>query len=195
MIHMKSNTILATVFFSLVALISFAFWAFGSAWNLSEVSTYTLCAAVFFGSGGLALSPASGARGMRGLLAFSARFSIGFLIYAIVWSVSWFAFRNTFGEVLGSFVGLTALVAVLRSGRSKTPDLLTATAVVSLWYTLGYYLGGQSYEALQNRGALAIDLPWERATVVTVARFSWGLFYGLGLGFGLARMLQASRPN
>jgi hypothetical protein len=123
------------------------------------------------------------------------RFSLGFLIYAFVWSVAWFAFRNTFGEVIGSFLGLLALVAVLRQGRSKTQDLFTATAVVFFWYTLGYYLGGQSYEALQNRGALAIELPWERTTVVTLARFSWGLFYGLGLGFGLARMLQASRPS
>jgi len=91
---MKSTTILATAFFSLVALIAFAVWAFGSAWNLSEVATYTLCAAVFFGLGGLALSPASGARGRRALLAFSLRFSLGFLIYAFVWSISWFTFRG-----------------------------------------------------------------------------------------------------
>lgn len=191
---MKSQTIFATLAFTLVALLSFAVWAFGSALHTSETGMYALCAVVFFGLGGAALAPASGASGRRNLTGFSLRFSLGFLIYAFVWSVAWFAFRNTFGEVLGSFLGLLALVAVLRQGRSKKQDLFTATAVVFFWYTLGYYLGGQSYEALQNRGALAIELPWDRATVVTLARFSWGLFYGLGLGFGLARMLQASRP-
>lgn len=192
---MKTPTIFATLAFTLVALLSFAVWAIGSSWYTSEAGMYTLCAVVFFGLGGLALSPASGAKGKRNLIAFSLRFALGFLIYAFVWSVAWFAFRNTFGEVFGSFAGLMALVAVLRQGTANTPDLLTATAVVFLWYTLGYYLGGQSYEALQNRGVLAIELPWERGTVVTLARFSWGLFYGLGLGWGLARMLQASRPS
>lgn len=195
MICMKSPTIIATFAFTLVALLSFAVWAVGSAWYTSETGMYTLCAVVFFGLGGLALSPASEAKGKRSRIAFSLRFALGFLIYAFVWSIAWFAFRNTFGEVLGSFVGLMALVAALRKNMAKTPDLLTATAMVFLWYTLGYYLGGQSYEALQNRGVLAIELPWERGTVVTVARFSWGLFYGLGLGYGLARMLQASRPS
>jgi len=192
---MKRPTFFATLAFTLVALLSFAVWAVGSSWYTSEAGMYTLCAVVFFGLGGLALSPAAGTSGKRSLIAFSLRFAMGFLIYAFVWSVAWFAFCNTFGEVLGSFVGLLALVAVLRKGIAKTPDLLTSTSVVFLWYTLGYYLGGQSYEALQNRGVLAIELPWERGTVVTLARFSWGLFYGLGLGFGLARMLQASRPS
>jgi len=192
---MKNRTLSSTLAFTFVALLSFAVWAVGSAWYTSETGMYTLCAVVFFGLGGVALAPVGGASGKRKLLAFSMRFALGFLIYAFVWSVAWFSFRNPFGEVLGSFLGLLALVAVLRQGRSKTQDLLTATAVVFLWYTLGYYLGGQSYEALQNRGALAIELPWERGTVVTLARFSWGLFYGLGLGFGLARMLQASRPS
>jgi hypothetical protein len=192
---MKSPTVFATLAFTFVALLSFAAWAVGTSWYTSETGMYTLCAIVFFGLGGAALSPASGSKGRQGLLAFSLRFAIGFLIYALVWCAAWIAFRNTFGEVIGSFVGLMALVAVLRQGRSKTTDLLTATAVVFLWYTLGYYFGGQSYEALQNRGLLAIELPWERGTVVTLARFSWGLFYGLGLGYGLARMLQASRPS
>jgi hypothetical protein len=191
---MKSPTLFATLSFTLVALLAFAVWAVGSSWYTSETGMYTLCAVVFLGLGGLALSPAGGAKGKRSL-GFSLRFAAGFLIYAFAWSVAWFAFRNTFGEVLGSFVGLIALVAVLRQGMAKKPELLTATATVFLWHTLGYYLGGQSYEALQNRGVPAIELPWERGTVVILARFSWGLFYGLGLGFGLARMLQSSRPS
>ena len=192
---MKSPVFLSTVAFTLVALLSFAVWAIGSSLYTSEVGMYMLCAVVFFGFGGLALSPAAGVKGKIPTIAFSLRFAGGFLIYAFLWSVAWFAFRNPFGEVIGSFFGLIALVAVLRSGLPASTDLITATAGVFLCYTLGYYLGGQAYEALQNRGALAIGLPFERDTVVMLARFSWGLFYGLGLGYGLSRMLHAPRPS
>jgi hypothetical protein len=192
---MKYSTFLSTLFFTLVALLSFAIWALGSAWYTSETGMYTLCAIVFFGLGGLALSPSAGVTGGKNLVGFSLRFACGFLIYAFLWTVAWFTFRNTFGEVTGSFFGLAGLVWVLRRGLHPKWDLPTATAVVFLWHTLGYYLGGQAYDALQNRGVLAIELPWGRGAVVTLARFSWGLFYGLGLGYGLARMLQASRPS
>lgn len=53
-----------------------------------------------------------------------------------------------------------------------------------------YYTGGFAYESLQNRGLLGVPLPFEGDTVVTLARLSWGLFYGLGLGCGLARLVQ-----
>lgn len=192
---MKNSVLAATLLFALVALLSFAVWAIGASLYTSEAGMYTLCAVVFFGLGGLALRPALGSNHTKPALAFSLHFAAGFLIYAFIWSVAWFTFRNTFGEVIGSFLGLVGLVLVLRRCMPSRPDLLTATAVVFLWHTLGYYLGGQCYEALQNRGILAIELPMERSTVVILARFSWGLFYGLGLGYGLARMLQDSRAN
>lgn len=192
---MKNSLLAATLLFTLVALLSFAVWAIGASLYTSEVGMYILCAVVFFGLGGLALRPALGSNPTKRALAFSLHFAAGFLIYAFIWSVAWFTFRNTFGEVIGSFFGLLGLVLVLRRCMPSRPELLTATAVVFLWHTLGYYLGGQCYEALQNRGILAIDLPMERGTVVTLARFSWGLFYGLGLGYGLSRMLQSARPS
>ncbi len=192
---MKFPILFSTAAFTLVALLSFAVWALGSSLYTSEVGMYVLCAVVFFGFGGLSLCPAAGTNGKKQTIAFCLRFAGGFLIYAFLWSVAWFAFRNPFGEVIGSFLGLTALVAVLRAGLPRSTDLLTATAGVFLWYTLGYHLGGQAYDALQNRGITAIELPLERGTVVTLARFSWGLFYGLGLGYGLARMLHVPRPS
>ena len=39
----------------------------------------------------------------------------------------------------------------------------------------------------------AIDLPFDSNTTITLARFSWGLFFGIGLGYGLARLLQSPR--
>lgn len=192
---MKIQGVLPTLLFAFVALLSFSVWAVGSFLYRSEPSMYALCALVFFGLGGLALSPAVSLSGRRSCVIFCLRFAAGFSIYALLWSVCWFHFRDTTGEVLGSFFGLLGLVAVLRGKRAAGHDLLTATAIVFLWHTLGYYLGGLAYQALQNRGQFAIELPFDGKTVTILARFSWGLFYGLGLGYGLTRMLHGTRPR
>ncbi len=51
---------------------------------------------------------------------------------------------------------------------------------------LGYYAGGFAYESLQERGPFPLELPLSPGGRSTLARLSWGLFYGLGLGYGLA---------
>jgi len=193
---MSARLLLPTVLFALTALASFSVWALGSRFYSSEAGMYALCAIVFFGLGGLSLSPGAGLPGAKAKSLLALRFAIGFAIYAFVWSVAWFTFRNTFGEVIGSFLGLLGLVAVLRPGaRKETGGLLAAVAAVFLWHTLGYYTGGLFYEALQNRGPVALELPYERGTVTTLARLSWGLFYGLGLGYGLAALVQGRRGS
>ncbi len=186
---MGFRTFLSSLLFALVALLSFAIWAIGSDWYRSEARLYAFCALVFLAGGGLALVPVSGLSGRRAA-AFCLRFAIGFSLYALAWSVAWFTFRDTFGEIVGSFAGLLALTAVLPHGPAGSRHLLAATATVFLWHTLGYYTGGFAYQALQNQGALAIELPLEKSTVTTTARFAWGLFYGLGFGYGLARLLR-----
>lgn len=192
---MNFRVCLSTLLFTLVALLSFAIWAVGSSLYRSETAMYSLCALVFFGLGGFALSPAAPRQDGKSLAGLSLRFAAGFALYALIWSVSWFQFRDTFGEIVGSFFGLLGLVAIFRGKQASGYGLLTATSVVFLWHTLGYYLGGQAYLALQNRGPLAMDLPFESKTVTTLARFSWGLFYGLGLGYGLSRLIHESKPR
>lgn len=188
---MSTRLLLPTVLFTLTALASFSVWALGSRLYSSEAGMYALCAVVFFGLGGLSLTPGAGLSGAKERAGFALRFAAGFAIYAFVWSLAWFTFRSSFGEVAGSFLGLLGLVAVLRpEARREAGGLLGAVAGVFLWHTLGYYTGGLAYDALQGRGAVAVDLPFERETVVTLARLSWGLFYGLGLGFGLAALAQ-----
>jgi len=152
----------------------------------SEPALYSLCALVFLGLGGFALAPVARADTLRAAMSLWPRFFVGFVAYAIVWSCAWFAFQNTFGEILGSFVGLLALTAAL----ARPSGLIAATAVVFLWHTLGYYTGGMAYQTLQGRGTLAVDLPFARDTVVVLARFSWGLCYGLGLGYGLVSLFR-----
>ena len=192
---MNLRTLSSAALFALVALLSFSVWAVGASWYSTEKGMYALCALVFLGLGGLALLPASGLRGGRAAVGLCLRFALGFAVYALVWSVSWFTFHDTFGEGIGSFFGLLGLTAILKRGTDSPHDLLTATAIVFLWHTLGYYIGGLAYQALQNRGVLAVELPLEKSTVPTVARFAWGLFYGLGLGFGLAKLLHSARRS
>jgi len=193
--NIYSKFLLPTVLFTLVALASFATWALGSRFFSSEPAMYTVCALIFLGFGGLALSPAGHFPAPESRLAFCVRFGAGFIAYSFLWSVCWFTFRDTFGEVTGSFSGLLALIAILGRERYASGSLLTATAVVFLWHTLGYYTGGFTYMALQGRGAFGIEPFLDPKSTVILARFSWGLFYGLGLGFGLTCLLQRSRQS
>ncbi len=196
MIISSPPALFATLFFTLVALVSFATWALGSHYFPSEAAMYTMCALVFLGLGGLALMPAAGLPDARSRLAFCLRFAIGFVGYSLLWSVSWFTFRDTFGEVVGSFSGLLVLAAILGRGRRHPSDsLLTATAVLFVWHTLGYYTGGFAYKILQGRGPFGIEPFLEAESTVILARFSWGLCYGLGLGAGLTALLQRSRQT
>lgn len=190
-----SKYLLPTLLFTLVALASFATWALGSHFFSSEPAMYAMCAAIFLGLGGLALSPAGHFPVRKTRLAFSLRFGLGFIAYSFLWSVCWFTFRDTFGEVTGSFTGLLALIAILGRERYLTGSLVTATALVFLWHTLGYYTGGFTYMALQGRGPFGVEPFLEPKSMIILARFSWGLFYGLGLGFGLTCLLQRSRQS
>lgn len=195
MITPLKSVLLPTLLFTLVALASFATWALGSHFFSSEPAMYTMCSVIFLGLGGLALVPATGLPNAKDRLTFGIRFAIGFIAYSILWSVSWFTFRDTFGEVIGAFSGLLALVAILGRSRYAPASLFTATAIVFLWHTLGYYTGGFFYKALQGRGPFGIETFLDPENAVILARFSWGLFYGLGLGFGLTLLLQRSRQS
>ena len=190
-----TRSLIPTLLFTFVALASFSAWAIGSRFFSSEGQMYAACAIIFLGLGGLALLPGSGLRDLKSRSSFCLRFALGFVAYSVIWSASWFTFRDTFGEVAGSFFGLLAIVLMLRKQLVSSPTLLTATAIVFLWHTLGYYTGGMTYQILQGHGRFGITLPFDPKTTVILARFSWGLFYGLGLGFGLTCLLQRSRQS
>ncbi len=184
---------LAIILFTCVALLSFAIWATGSQFYSSEVGLYAMCALVFLGLGGVALLPATGIVGTKAKALFCLRFALGFIVYAVIWSVAWFTFRSSFGEVFGSALGLLGLIAVLRPRRLATVGLVGATALAFLWHSLGYYAGDFAYQSLQGRGAFPLESSLSVPTVTLMARFSWGLFYGLGLGAGLVSLLQPAR--
>jgi hypothetical protein len=183
-----------TLLFTLAALASFSIWAFGGKLYQTETGLYFLCAAVFLCLGGLALTPGQKPAGWRNRFLFCARFAAGFSAYAVIWSVAWFTLRNTFGEISGSFFGYLALITILRPAAVRDGRrIIGATSLVFLWATLGYYTGGFLYESLQEQGPLPIGLPLTPGDRSTLARLAWGLFYGLGLGYGLASVTQPGR--
>lgn len=191
---MNVRTTVSVVFFSLVALLSFSVWAFGGALFSSEPMMYAGCALVFLGLGGPALLPASGFRG-RPAIVFCIAFALSYCVYAVIWSVAWFSLPNTFGEIVGSLLGLTAFALAIRKWTKLAVPLLTGVSVLFLFHTVGYYAGGFAYEALQGRGPTGLSLSWEPKNIRLLARLSWGLFYGIGLGLGICRFLYLSRQS
>ncbi len=112
----------------------------------------------------------------------------------MIWSLAWFTFRNSFAEISGSFFGYLALITILRPAAVRDGrGIIGATAIVFLWATLGYYTGGFAHDSLQERGPFPLELPLTPGVRSTLARLAWGLFYGLGLGYGLASVTQPRR--
>ncbi len=156
---------------------------------------YAVCAAVLLGLGGFALVPFSGITGSKRIANWILAFGCGIASYAFLWSVAWFTFRNTFGEIVGSTIGIFALVTILKKWMRFRFPFTGVFATMFFWHTLGYYTGGFAYDCLQGRGPFGIDLDATRTQIATLARLSWGLFYGLGFGAGLSYLLQTSRQS
>jgi len=178
----------------LVALSGYAVWAFGGAFFSSEPVMYAACALVFLGLGGPALLPDSGDISGR-KIRFCLSISLSFLVYAIIWSIAWFTLPTTFGEILGSSLGLLGFAAVYRGLMKHHVAIMIATATLFLWHTIGYYASSFVYASFQGRGPGAINLDWEPTSIRHFARLSWGFFYGLGLGLGINRFLHLSRQS
>ena len=171
--------LLPTIAFTLVAVASFSIWAFGGKLLPSTAALYTGCAVVFFVLGGVSLLPFSGRDGMRVQWSLLWLFPVAFAVYAICWSAGWFTFKNRFGEIAGSIVGIFAMTAVLRTKLYSSMRLLEAAAVVFLFYTAGYYAGEM----------------WFKTAGGLQGKLGWGACYGAGLGAGLVYLIQQSAES
>lgn len=192
---MNLRFIIQTGLFTLVAVASFCVWAFGGRVFSSEKMMYAGCAAVLLGLGGISLVPGSGLSGIKRVMNWSIAFAVAFTTYAAIWSMAWFVFRNTFGEIIGSTLGLFSLVFVLKHWMKFSFGMLSVTGVLFLFHTLGYYSGGLFYDSIQGRGIFAFEPDLDRKTIATVAKLAWGAFYGLGFGAGMSWLLQTSRQS
>lgn len=192
---MTLRFIIPTGLFTLVAVASFCVWAFGGSFFSSEKTMYAGCAVVLLGLGGLSLTPRSGLDGYKRVTNWSIAFAFAFTIYAILWSIAWFVFRNTFGEIIGSSLGIFSMVLILKYWMKFNYTVLSVTGVVFLFHSLGYYFGGLFYDSINGRGILAFTPDLDRQAIGTLAKLAWGVFYGLGFGAGMSWLLQTSRQS
>jgi hypothetical protein len=148
---------------------------------LGEAGMYAVCALAF-----LALSAPLLHRlliGPRSLTRFYTLFTAAFIPYSIAWTLGWMALRGHPGSAAGLILGCLAMAAVLCGWFRQWRLIPLITLALLLCQVPGYFLGGWAYGAL---GALAKSSP----TLAIVAKLSWGLFFGAGLGAGLAIALH-----
>lgn len=192
---MNVSQLVSATLFLLVSVLSFSVWAFAGKWFPNEPTMYAGCAVVFLGLGGLAMLPAGKFSG-KPALRYCISFAIGYLAYAVIWSVAWFSIPGTLSETWGSAIGLLVLAATLKRWNELEISLLSATAILFLFHTLGYYFGGHTYKVIRQISDLGINPdPGSRGTILLLAKLSWGAGYGIGLGVGLAKILYLSRQS
>ncbi len=154
---------------------------------LGEAGMYAVCALVFLGVSGPLLHKLL--IGPRSLRRFYALFCASFVPYSVGWIAGWLAFRGHLGSLAGLVLGCLAMAVVLVAWFGQWRRLGGVLLVLLLAQIPGYFVGGWAYAWL---GGLAKGLPW----LAVVSKLSWGVFYGWGLGLGLAWALWGlQRPR
>lgn len=150
---------------------------------LGEAGMYAVCALVFLAASAPLLHRLL--VGGHTLRRFYALFTAAFIPYSVAWTAGWMALRGHPGSAAGLALGCLAMAVVLCGwfGRWKQIGLITLTLL--LFQVPGYFAGGWAYEWL---GGIARESA--SPTLGIVAKLSWGLFFGWGLGGGLAVALQ-----
>lgn len=149
--------------------------------SFGEAGMYAVCALAF-----LALSAPLLHRllsGPNSLRRFYALFIASFIPYSIAWTIGWMALRGHPGSAAGLLLGCLAMAIVLCAWFHRWSLILPITLWLLLFQVPGYFLGGWAYGAL---GTFAKASP----TLAIFAKLSWGLFFGAGLGAGLAIALH-----
>ena len=180
--------------FAVVSVAAFGVWAFGGSWfrgRGGEPALYACIAAVFVLLSGVLLH--SLVQGTRRFRRFYFCFVPAFLAYAVIWSGFWFWLKEGWGEWLGASLGSLAFVAITAGFFRQWKGFALATLVFFALHSAGYYAGGQSMafliDAARQKPTPFLDAP----TLVTLAKLSWGLFYGLGFGAGLGYVFAVAQ--
>ncbi len=161
-----------SVCFGLVSVLAFSIWAFKLVPGAGPM--FAAIALTFIVLSGLTLSRLISTSVSR--LRFSIIFASAFFAYAFFWCVFWFGLKGKYhADLFGSVVGLATLTWILQRalGTGKPSGFLSRFAVVFMFYTLGYYFGGECYYLVGG----------------STGRLLWGASYGLGFGAGLGYLL------
>lgn len=177
-----------------VGLVAFGIWAMGG--NMPELQLYTLITMAFLVLAGVFMMPVL--LGPKPLWRFYFAFVPGFLAYAVLWCVGWFGMAGaipfarghfTAGELFGSAAGLAAMAGIFCHRYKMISSFLPVFAVLYLFHTLGYTLGGVCYYSTHGDGVLASVLEGQ----AVLGRFLWGGIYGAGIGAGLGYALHRAK--
>lgn len=186
------DVIHGAVGFAVVSIAAFSIWAFGSGWfrNLGgELGLYAAIAAVFLGFSGLALGPIAGGVGR-----FYKAFLPAFVVYAVVWTVAWFALPDRRGEWTGAGAGCLAFAWISMKMLGSTRGWLGAALALFILHTAGYFAGDWAmYDVFVPKAKATVKGTPEFQHYMTLAKLSWGLFYGLGFGAGIGWVFHRAR--
>ncbi len=172
--------------FALISLAGFSVWAFAGRWfyrTVGEIGLYVAIAVVFLGLSGALLHPL--VPGPGAYRRFQTAFLPAFLAYAVGWSGAWFLWPNKTGEWVGSALGclLFAVIACAILGRPRAA--VVSFLVLFVTHSAGYFLGDVSMNWLSGSSGASLFPALSKSQMGTLAKLSWGLFYGLGFGAGI----------
>lgn len=168
--------------FTLVSIAGFAPWAVAGGWfyrHFGEAGMYVACALVFIGTAGLLMHRLI--IGPGSLSRFYLIFAPSFGAYSVAWIIGWMALGGHLGSVVGLLAGTTLMGWMLARAFDAGGETLKVIAVLFVLNTAGYFIGGFVEGALLHMEGL----PVSDIAQAIVAKSSWGVFYGAGLGAGL----------
>ncbi len=174
--------------FGLVGILAFAVWAVGGGWLMSHVGKYGFYGAIavaFMGLAGLALGRL--VIGPGALARFYGLFTLGFVLYSIVWCAIYFTLPGQLpgrlggklGEIFGSAAGLAVLCLLLLGAFNARQFFLPCWGVLFLLVTLGYYVGEPFHTWYPGAEGILV----------------WGFCYGAGFGAGVGYVLYEAQSR
>lgn len=168
--------------FILVSVLGFAPWAVAGGWiyeRIGEAGLYAVCALVFIGTAGLLMHRLI--IGPGSLPRFCLLFAPAFAAYSAAWIVGWMALKGHPGSVVGLLAGTTLMGWMLARAFDARREAIKVIAALFVLNANGYFAGGLLEGALMH----AEGIPLSSQAQGVLARLSWGLCYGAGLGAGL----------
>ena len=171
-----------TLGFVLVSIAGFAPWAVAGGWfyrHFGEAGMYVACAIVFIGTAGLVMHPLI--IGPGSLRRFYLLFTPSFGIYSVAWIIGWMALRGHLGGIVGLLAGTALMGWMIARAFDASAETLKVVAALFVLNAAGYFFGGVVEGALLHMEGL----PVSGVAQAIIAKSSWGVFYGAGLGAGL----------
>lgn len=171
-----------TVGFILVSIAGFAPWAVAGSWfyrHFGEAGMYVACALVFIGTAGLVMHQLI--IGAGSLRRFYLLFAPSFGVYSVAWIVGWMTLKGHLGSVVGLLAGTALMGWMLARAFDAGRETIKVIAALFVLNALGYFVGGIVEATLMQADGLSFGSPAQGI----IAKSSWGVCYGAGLGAGL----------